>query len=83
LSFEEAEGVIDVQKDNLCFCRNAFMSICTATDESEQMRCKFYKKSSHSDQCMYFVFDEYCDCLEAQLAARKSIQSNNDDLIIL
>jgi hypothetical protein len=49
------------------------MSICTAADESEQKRCKFYKKSSHSDKCMYFVFDEYCDCLEAQLATRNSI----------
>jgi hypothetical protein len=72
--------VIDVQKDNLCFCRSDFMSICTAAGESEQIRCKFYKKSSHSDKCMYFVFDEYCDCLEAQLATRKSIQSNNKEI---
>ena len=65
--------MIDMLKDNLCLCRNDFMSICTAADESEQKRCKFYKKSSHSDKCMYFVFDEYCDCLEAQLATRNSI----------
>ena len=71
-----------MRKDNLCFCRSDFMSICTAADESEQKRCKFYKKSSHSDKCMYFVFDEYCDCLEAQLATRKSIQSDNDNLVI-
>ena len=70
-----------MQKDNLCFCRSDVMSICTATDESEQIGCKYYKKSSHSDRCMYFVFEEYCDCLEAQVAARKSIHSNNDPAI--
>jgi len=60
IEFWVSRGGIDVQKDNLCFCRSDFMSIFTAAGDSEQKRCKIYKKSSHSDNCMYFVFDEYC-----------------------
>ena len=50
------------------------MSICTAASESEQKNCKFYKKSSFTDKCMYFMFDEYCDCLDAQIATHQTIQ---------
>jgi hypothetical protein len=72
-----------VQKDNFCFCKSDVMSMCKAGSEGEQRRCKFYKKSSHSDKCMYLVFDEFCECLEAQLATRKSGRSDNDDLVII
>jgi len=58
--------VIEVENGKSCLCRKDFMFICTAASESEQKKCKFYKKSSISDRCMYFVFGEYCDCLEAQ-----------------
>lgn len=54
------------------------MFICTAVNESEQKNCKFYKKSSSSDRCMYFVFDEYCDCLEAQKETQVEVQSEYD-----
>jgi hypothetical protein len=47
------------------------MSVCTAEDEYKQKYCRFYEKSSCSDKCMYLVFDEYCDCLEAQLSAKE------------
>ena len=44
--------------------------------ESEQKNCKFYKKSSFSDRCMHFMFEEYCDCLDAQIATQQPIQSD-------
>ena len=58
------------------------MFICTAASESEQKNCKFYKKSSFTDKCMYFMFGEYCDCLEAQLVTQPTAQSNYQDMII-
>ena len=49
------------------FCKRDMMSICAASNETQQKMCRFYKKSSYTDKCMYFVFGEYCDCLEAQI----------------
>lgn len=43
------------------------MYVCNASSEEEQKKCRFYQKSSYSDKCMYFIFDKYCDCLEAQM----------------
>ena len=53
--------------DRLNFCKKGPMSICTAGSVNEQKKCRFYKKSSYGDRCMYFIFDKYCDSLEAQL----------------
>ena len=66
---------MEVQNEKLCFCKIDIVSICTAASESEQKKCKFYKKSSFSDKCRYFMFDEYCDCLEAQVATQQTQQS--------
>lgn len=60
-----------VQVDRLCFCKSGPMSVCTAGSEKEQKKCRFYQKSSYSDRCMYFIFDKYCDCLEAQMNTEK------------
>jgi len=50
------------------FCKRKIMSVCTAsTDEMET--CVYYKKSTTKTGCMYFIFDEYCDCLGAQIDA--------------
>jgi len=53
------------------FCKREMMSVCTAASDTEQNRCVFYKKSSLKNKCMYFIFDEYCDCLKAQIDAVK------------
>jgi hypothetical protein len=60
-----------VQVAEFCYCRTGIMSVCTAENEYQQKYCRFYEKSSYSDKCMYLVFDEYCDCLEAQLSAKE------------
>ena len=65
-----------MQNERCCLCKKDIMSICTAASESEQKNCKFYEKSSFSDRCMYFVFEEYCDCLDAQLATQQPTQSD-------
>jgi len=65
-----------MQNEKLCLCRRDFMSICTATSESQQKNCIFYEKSTISDRCMHFMFDEYCDCLEAQIATQQKVQSD-------
>jgi hypothetical protein len=72
-------GVIEVLSERLSFCKIDIMSICTAASESEQKNCKFYKKSSFTDKCMHFMFDEYCDCLDAQIAALQPQQSVEAD----
>ena len=43
------------------------MSICVAKDHTEQETCTFYEKARFENRCMYFIFDEYCDCLKAQV----------------
>jgi len=65
-----------VLNDRICFCKRDIMSICTANSESEQKNCNFYIKSSFSDRCMHFMFDEYCDCLDAQIATQQKIQED-------
>jgi len=52
------------------FCRPEQISTCAAENQREQAGCRFFEKSRHAERCMYFVFDEYCDCLKAQLNAR-------------
>jgi len=47
-------------------CKKGLMSVCSAENKTEQEKCVFYEKASHEDRCMYFIFDEYCDCLKAQ-----------------
>ncbi len=49
------------------YCKKAKMSICSAEDSKQQEKCCFFKKSSYEHRCMYFIFDEYCDCLKAQI----------------
>lgn len=53
------------------FCHINLMAICKTNDSEERKTCTFYDKSSIRDDCMYFIFDEYCDCLKAQVEARK------------
>jgi len=52
--------------DKVNFCIAGIMSTCRAENTKEQKKCKFYEKASYENRCMYFIFDEYCDCLKAQ-----------------
>ena len=51
-------------------CKKGFMSVCSGENASEQEKCTFYDKASHENRCMYFIFNEYCDCLKAQMDAK-------------
>jgi len=51
------------------FCKVEYMSVCSADTSTAQLDCRFFEKSQHANRCMYFIFDEYCDCLKAQLSA--------------
>ena len=55
------------------FCKSEHISFCTAADKKEQSGCSFYEKSHGAERCMYFIFDEYCDCLKAQLNANVAV----------
>ena len=52
--------------NDICFCEQDIISVCTAGGQEQQKNCRFYLKSTHKNACMYFVFDSYCGCLEAQ-----------------
>lgn len=67
--------------ERVSFCKRDIMLICAAAGESKQKNCKFYKKSSFTDKCMHFMFDEYCDCLEAQVAIQQTQQSVEENYI--
>jgi hypothetical protein len=55
-----------MRSDEVCFCKGDIISVCTADVKEQQKNCRFYQKSSYKNACMYFVFDAYCDCVEAQ-----------------
>jgi hypothetical protein len=57
------------------YCRPEQISTCTAGSPKEQASCRFYEKSCRVERCMYFIFDEYCDCLLAQLNAAPTAQA--------
>jgi hypothetical protein len=54
------------------FCRSEHISFCTAAGQREQSGCSFFEKSRSAERCMYFIFDEYCDCLKAQLNSQNN-----------
>ena len=58
-----------LQKSSISYCKKDVMSICTADSRKNQEECRYYEKARQAERCMYFVFDEYCDCLNAQLNA--------------
>ena len=59
-----------MQDEAVNFCKTEMMSFCAACDNKEQKNCRYYEKSQSIDRCMYYILQRYCDCLEAQKAAR-------------
>ena len=55
-----------VRIDEVCFCKRDIISVCTAGVKEQQKNCRFFQESTYRNACMYFVFDAYCDCVEAQ-----------------
>jgi hypothetical protein len=53
------------------FCKRERMSICTAENQKQQCGCSYYEKSRFAERCMYFIFEEFCDCLTAQMNAKE------------
>ena len=64
-----------MQNTEICFCKMSTLSVCTAGSQERQRQCGFYEKSSYANKCMYFVFDEYCDCLKAQMNTQEAVAS--------
>ena len=52
-------------------CKLDLMSLCIANNKKDQSNCSFYEKSQNASRCMYFIFEEFCDCVQAQIAAKK------------
>ena len=59
-----------MQPETINLCRTEHISVCIAENNQEQHDCNFYEKSYNANRCMYFMFDEICDCLDAQTDAR-------------
>ena len=50
------------------YCKKDILSYCNmANSPKDQKKCKFYKKATHFDRCMFLIFDEHCSSMEAQL----------------
>ena len=64
------EEAVEMSCSETNYCKKDKMSICTAKDSKQQERCSFFEKSSYEHRCMYFIFDEYCDCLNAQIQTK-------------
>jgi hypothetical protein len=57
------------------------MSRCSAgAIWNDQKKCKYARKSSVGDRCMYYVeaIGGHCDCAEAQRDLRKSVDKRED-----
>jgi len=65
--FKKSKGDTVMPSPIINFCKQEAMSICTASDKKHQAGCRFYEKSRFAERCMYYIFDEYCDCLKAQM----------------
>ncbi len=57
------------------------MSECVGETAEERKKCKFYKESKYKGTCMYYVFEQFCDCLDAQIDAVKSLEEKNQEAI--
>jgi hypothetical protein len=55
-----------VQIGEVCYCKRDIISVCSAGGQEQQKDCSFYQKSTYKNDCMYFVFESYCDCVDAQ-----------------
>jgi hypothetical protein len=58
-----------IKEQIMNFCKSEIMSICAADSKREQQDCIFFEKSNNASRCMYFVFNQFCDSLNAQLCA--------------
>jgi hypothetical protein len=58
-----------IEEQIMNFCKSEIMSVCKANSKKQQQDCLFFEKSNNASRCMYFVFNEYCDSLNAQLYA--------------
>lgn len=60
------------------YCKRGMMSTCTAN--IEQSKCKYFAKSStNSKRCMHFMFEEFCDCMEAQFNLKKKEEEKEEE----
>ena len=57
------------------FCKQEQMSICTADNQKQQVGCSYYEKSQFAERCMYFIFEEYCDSLTAQIHSQQAVRN--------
>ncbi len=57
------------------FCKQEEMSMCTADNRKQQTGCRFYEKSQFVERCMYYIFDEYCDSLKAQMNSEMELRN--------
>lgn len=63
------------------FCVPGVMSRCSAGEIwDDQKKCKYARKSTVRDRCMYFIkeISGHCDCVEAQRELRKSVDKRED-----
>ena len=60
-----------IQTNAVNMCKLDIMSQCTAKSKEDQSNCNFYEKAQNASRCMYFIFEEFCDCVKAQIAANK------------
>jgi hypothetical protein len=60
---------IMIKEQIMNFCKSEIMSVCKADSKKQQKDCLFFEKSNCARHCMYFVFNEFCDNLKAQLYA--------------
>jgi hypothetical protein len=58
--------VVIVQTGEACYCKRDIISVCTAGGPKQQENCRFYQPSTFKNACMHYVFDAYCDNVEAQ-----------------
>jgi hypothetical protein len=64
------------------YCKTDIISVCSCPmvrkNWTEQKVCKFAYKASNAERCMYFVQEQFCDCLDAQKAVGPETKTLTD-----
>ena len=79
----QAEKSGSVARNCISYCVSGLMSRCRAGAVwPDQMKCKYYQKSTTRDRCMHYIesLGGHCDCAAAQREARKQASRNADEI---
>jgi len=78
----QTEKRCSVAQDCVSYCVSGLMSRCRAGSVwPDQIKCKYYQKSTTRDRCMHYIetLGGHCDCAAAQKEARNETNRSDNE----